>query len=103
MNDAPAQTDGAGDWRMERLIDKLPTRIGSTVRYVRQPSARYLRVPVGIGLTFGGLVGFLPVAGFWMLPLGLAVLADDVPPLRSVRSRMLDWVERKRPHWLEKR
>jgi len=101
MNDAPAQTDG--DWRMERLIDKLPTRIGSTVRYVRQPSARYLRVPVGVALTFGGLVGFLPVAGFWMLPLGLAVLADDVPPLRSVRSRMLDWVERKRPHWLEKR
>ena len=26
-----------------------------------------------------GLLGFLPVVGFWMLPLGLAVLAIDWP------------------------
>jgi hypothetical protein len=36
-----------------------------------------------------------------MLPLGLALLADDVPLLRSWRSRMLDWVERRHPRWLE--
>jgi hypothetical protein len=103
MSDVPARAAGTDDWRMERLIDKLPPRIGSAVRHVRQPSARYLRVPAGIALTFGGLVGFLPVVGFWMLPLGLAVLADDLPPLRSARSRVLDWIERTRPHWLEQR
>jgi hypothetical protein len=102
-DDVPARLAGSDDWRMERLIDKLPTRLRSTVRSVRQPSARYLRVPTGIALTFGGLFGFLPVVGFWMLPLGLAVLADDLPPLRSLRSRILDWVERRHPDWLEPR
>jgi hypothetical protein len=35
-----------------------------------------------------------------MLPLGLMLLADDVAPLRSLRSRILDWIERRRPYWL---
>jgi hypothetical protein len=35
-----------------------------------------------------------------MLPVGLALLADDVPPLRSLRRRTLDWIESHRPHWL---
>jgi hypothetical protein len=43
---------------------------------------------------------FLPVFALWMLPLGLMLLADDVPPLRSARSWILDWIERRRPHWL---
>jgi hypothetical protein len=30
----------------------------------------------------------------------LALLADDVPPLRSVRPRLLDRIERRRPYWL---
>jgi hypothetical protein len=55
---------------------------------------------MGVLLTFGGLLGFLPIMGFWMLPLSLALLADDVPPLRSLRSRILDWIERRHPDWL---
>jgi hypothetical protein len=47
----------------------------------------------------GGVLSFLPILGLWMLPLGLALLADDIPALRSLRSRMLDWIERRRPHW----
>jgi hypothetical protein len=35
-----------------------------------------------------------------MLPIGLALLADDVHCLRSLRSRTLDWVEHNRPDWL---
>lgn len=33
-------------------------------------------------MIFAGLLGFLPILGFWMLPLGVALLASDVPPLR---------------------
>ena len=29
----------------------------------------------------GGVFGFLPVIGFWMLPLGVAVAALDVVPI----------------------
>jgi hypothetical protein len=36
-----------------------------------------------------------------MLPIGLALLADDVSLLRSWRSRMLDWVERRHLEWLD--
>jgi hypothetical protein len=88
------------DWRLDRLIGRLPRRVRSAVRFVRQPSGRRLRIPLGILLMLGGVFGFLPIVGFWMLPIGLALLADDVRLLRSVRSRVLDWVERHRPHWL---
>jgi hypothetical protein len=89
------------DWRLERLIYRLPARIRSAVRWVRQPSRRWLRIPVGSLLTVGGNFGFLSLVGFWMLPLGVALLADDVPPLRLVRSRILNWVEGHHPHWIE--
>jgi hypothetical protein len=89
------------DWRLERLIHRLPPRIRSGVHWVRQPSRRWLRISVGSLLTLGGILGFLPLVGFWMLPLGLALLADDASPLRSLRSRILDWVERRHPHWID--
>lgn len=43
-----------------------------------------LRLPVAILLVIGGILGFLPVLGFWMLPLGLLLLAIDLPALRPV-------------------
>lgn len=39
------------------------------------------RLPAGILLIFGGVLGFLPVLGFWMIPLGIGVAALDVKPL----------------------
>lgn len=90
----------ANDWRLERLINRLPKRIGAAVRFVRQPSGRWLRMPTGLLLMVGGVFWFLPILGLWMLPIGLMLLADDVPPLRSLRSRALDWIEQHRPHWL---
>jgi len=93
-------TVSADDWRLERLINRLPKRIRSSVRFVRQPACRWLRIPTGLLLTVGGILSFLPIAGLWMLPTGLALLADDVRLLRSLRSRALDWVEHHRPDWL---
>jgi hypothetical protein len=98
--DFRANAMNADDWRLERLINRLPRRISSSIRFVRQPSCRWLRIPVGLLLTVGGVLWFLPIAGLWMLPAGLALLADDVRLMRSLRSRALDWVEHHRPHWL---
>jgi hypothetical protein len=95
-----AKAMNADDWRLERLINRLPKRIRSSIRFVRQPSCRWLRIPMGLLLIVGGVLWFLPIAGLWMLPIGLALLADDVRPLRSLRSRALDWVEHHRPEWL---
>ncbi len=52
------------------------------------PGARFV---CGLFLMAGGIVGFLPILGFWMFPLGLGFVALDVPPLRR---RMLGWLER---------
>ena len=38
------------------------------------------RWPVGLALIGGGVLGFLPILGFWMIPLGITVAALDVVP-----------------------
>lgn len=49
-----------------------------------------LRGALGIVLLVGGVLGFLPVLGFWMIPLGLALLATDIPPMRRWFIRRLN-------------
>ncbi|MBS1269392.1 MAG: hypothetical protein MAG794_00343 [Gammaproteobacteria bacterium] len=38
---------------------------------------RLVRIGAGILLIVSGIFGFLPVIGFWMIPLGLILLAVD--------------------------
>ncbi|MEQ8491281.1 MAG: hypothetical protein RKE52_21470 [Marinovum algicola] len=39
-------------------------------------------------LMIGGLLGFLPILGFWMLPVGVAIAALDVVPVwRRLRGQ----------------
>ncbi|WP_314945501.1 hypothetical protein [Bradyrhizobium cosmicum] len=90
-----------GDPRLDKLVHRLPPRMGDAVTYLLKPSSRWVRIPSGLLLVVGGVFSFLPVLGVWMLPLGLALLAEDVPALRASRSKVLDWVERKKPHWLD--
>ncbi|MCB1338410.1 MAG: hypothetical protein KDK10_13435 [Maritimibacter sp.] len=40
-----------------------------------------LRFVLGLGLILGGVFGFLPVLGFWMIPLGAVIAGLDVVPL----------------------
>lgn len=55
---------------------------------IRLPHRRSHRLALGWGLIAGGVLGFLPVLGFWMLPLGLAVLSEDLPKVRRWRRRL---------------
>ncbi len=68
--------------RLNRLFDKLERKIPQTaarfLAWVRRPSARLVRIPLGILLVLGGIFSFLPVLGIWMLPLGLLLLALDL-------------------------
>jgi hypothetical protein len=68
-------------------------------RWLRKPASRWARIPAGVLLIIGGCLAILPVFGLWMFPLGLMLLADDIPPLRPTRDRALDWLERRRPRW----
>jgi len=47
---------------------------------------------IGVLLVIGGLFGFLPVLGFWMIPLGILVLSVDFRWARRVyRRRVVVW------------
>ena len=90
-----------GDPRLDALVHRLPPRLAGIVDYLLQPSSRWIRIPSGALLVVGGVLSFLPVLGIWMLPLGFALLAEDVPALRALRSKIFDWIERRKPHWLD--
>ena len=47
------------------------------IKIVKLPKP--IRIFLGILLIFLGFLGFLPVLGFWMIPLGLMVLSIDFP------------------------
>jgi hypothetical protein len=60
-------------------------------------SSRWIRWPVALLLVVGGLVGFLPILGFWMIPLGLILISQDVAFLRPSLARLFAWLDRKWP------
>ena len=99
---APAQMDPEQlrRQRLERLLRCLPTRGEQAMRWLLQPGRAWLRAILGSLLIMGGLFSFLPVLGLWMLPLGLILLAEDVPMLRRLTARMLEWIERRHPQWM---
>lgn len=55
------------------------------------PASRPGRVVLGGALVTGGIFGFLPVLGFWMLPLGVIILSHDMPAVRRMRRRAFVW------------
>ena len=60
------------------------------------PSSRPLRIVLGLALCVGGLLGFLPILGFWMVPLGLLMLSVDLAPVRRFRRRLEVWWGRRK-------
>lgn len=74
--------------QFEALERLLPVGKGA-MRALRQRRYRLLRIPLALVLIPGGLFGFLPVLGFWMLPVGLLLLAVDVPAMRPAISATL--------------
>ncbi len=61
---------------MDWALDNLP------------PGVRFV---LGLFLMAGGIVGFLPILGVWMFPLGVGFVAMDIPPLRH---RLRRWLQR---------
>ena len=51
------------------------------------PGSPLGRQILGVALVIGGILGFLPILGFWMIPLGLVVLSIDLPYLRKYRRK----------------
>jgi hypothetical protein len=65
-------------------------------RKISMPHSRPLRIAIGAMLVFLGIFGFLPILGFWMIPLGLLVLSHELASIRRQRRRFVVWWERRR-------
>jgi hypothetical protein len=84
---------------LEWFETKLPPGPARFVSWLRKPSSRLVRFPLGVLLIIGGIFSILPVLGLWMLPLGLILIAQDIPPLEKPVAQFLGWLERK---WIER-
>ncbi len=60
------------------------------------PRSRAGRIATGTALIGGGILGFLPILGFWMVPLGLVVLSHDLAFVRRRRRRAAVWWSRRK-------
>ena len=67
---------------------RFRARFRSFQDWVRDHVPPGVRLLLGLVLIIGGILGFLPILGFWMIPLGVAVAALDVMPL-------LRWLHRR--------
>ena len=79
----------------KHLEREIPYAVARVLRRLRHPDARWIRAPVGLILLIGGIFSFLPILGIWMLPLGLLLMAYDVPLLRKPVARFTFWGLRK--------
>ncbi len=72
------------------------TRIRLGDRYYKVPGSKPVRLVLGVVLVMSGMVGFLPVVGFWMIPLGLLILSVDSFRVRRWRRRFEVWRGRRK-------
>jgi hypothetical protein len=75
-------------------MDRMAHKIRVFNRHFHLPKSRPIRIGLGILLVACGLLGFLPVLGFWMIPLGLLVLSVDIPIVRRWRRQLAVWWHR---------
>lgn len=91
--------------RFQRQFDvlgRLIPPLRGTMSTLRGNSWFPVRFPLAIILTVGGLFSFLPVLGIWMLPLGLLLLAVDLPVLRGPISVAIIRARRTGKRWLRR-
>ena len=87
-----------GQRELDRAFDGLerevPDRVARAIRWLRSPASRKVRIPLGVLCIIGGLLWFLPVVGLELLPIGLLLIAQDVPFLKKPMGRAMLWAER---------
>jgi hypothetical protein len=80
---------------MDRFQNHLPSWIGHNLNRLRGERAIWVRVPTGVALIVAWCFLPIPLVGIWMLPLGLVLLALDIPTMRSPMARLLHFTNRK--------
>ena len=92
--------------RLHRQFDRIGRAVPASsgfLDWIRRPTSRLVRIPLGIVLILGGIFSFLPILGVWMLPLGLFLIALDLPFLQGPLNRVTLWAQRKWAGWQRNR
>jgi hypothetical protein len=90
---SPTRTPDLDD-QLDRLEGICPAYFAKPIHFLRAPRLRWLRTTAGILLIIGSFFWFLPILGLEMFPIGLMLIAIDVPFLRGPVARMIAWGER---------
>ena len=90
------------DRQLHALARRFPALRGLVALVESRPGV-VLRVPLAALLIAGGFLGFLPILGFWMIPLGLLILAIDLPLLRPAVSAAMIRGRRRLSLWRRSR
>jgi hypothetical protein len=89
--------DESGKELLDEAFDELeretPDRVTRIIRWLRTPEARRVRLPLGILCIIASFFWFLPVIGIEFLPIGLLLIAVDVPFLRRPVALLVLWLE----------
>ena len=80
--------------RLHRFADLLPGWAARFLHWLAGSRSGWIRIPLAIALIVAGLFGFLPVLGYWMIPVGLLLVSKDVPFLRKPMIKFFVWIER---------
>ncbi len=75
--------------RQFEALSRLVPLLRGPLAALRRDIWRPVRLPLALICIVGGVFSFLPFLGVWMLPLGLLLLAVDLPPLRGPISALL--------------
>lgn len=89
--------------RQFRAIEQQLPWLRRPLSAIRARGWWIIRLPVAVLLIFGGVLSFLPILGLWMLPVGLLLLAVDLPLLRAPLSVAMIRARRRYMVWRHKR
>lgn len=82
------------DQAYDVLERETPDRVARAIHWLRSPQSRWVRIPLAILLIGSGVLGpILPVVGLELIPVGLLLIAQDVPFLKKPVGRAMLWLE----------
>lgn len=91
--------------RLQRQFSAISRHVpaaGKAIDPLLYGRLRKLRIPIAGLLIIGSFLSILPVFGLWMLPLGLLLLAVDIPRLRPLVSGFLIRTRRRMDLWRQR-
>lgn len=96
MNETTGLADTATTGPLDEAFDRLDTLaspgLRSALRWLRSPRSKLVRLPLGVLCIIASFFWFLPVVGLEFFPIGLLLIAQDVPFLRNPAGRLTLWL-----------